>query len=369
MRGHLRKRGERSWAVVVDVGHDPRTGKRRQKWFSVKGTKRDAERRLVEIISGLNTGTFVDPGRVTLSDYLDQWMQDYVAASVRPKTAESYATIVRKIQDHLGGIGIADLKPQQIQRYYSDLLATGLSAGTVIHRHRLLRQALAQAVKWDILPRNIMERVTPPRAVKPQFRSLEPFEVRRLLEAAGPTNFHLPIHLALYTGLRRSEILGLRWSDIDLGARTLVVNRTMVVLTGNPAHIDQPKSRKSRRSVVFGEETASLLRPRRAGPDAQVCARLDGVEIRPRALSVAFRTIADSCGLGVRFHDLRHTHASILLASGVPVHVVQARLGHESIKTTVDVYGHVISISESSATFEQAMTFAECLQTEAAESA
>ena len=249
------------------MGRDPGTGKRRQKWVSVKGTKRDAERRLAEIISGLNTGTFVDPGRVTLADYLEQWMQDYVAASVRPKTAEGYSTIVRKIQDRLGGVGIVDLKPQQIQRYYADMLATGLSASTVIHHHRLLRQALGQAVKWDMLARNIMERVTPPRAVKPQFRSLEPFEVRRLLEAAGPTDCHLPIHLALYTGLRRSEILGLRWSDIDLGARTLVVNRTMVALTSNRSistslSLGDPAGRLSlakRRRACYGPAGLALM--------------------------------------------------------------------------------------------------------------
>ena len=369
MRGHLRKRGERSWAVVVDVGHDPRTGKRRQKWVSVKGTKRDAERRLAEIISDLNNGAYVDPVHVTLASYLDQWMRDYVDVSVRPRTAQGYATIVRKLQDGLGQVSIVDLKAQHVQRYYARLLAVGLSAQTVLHHHRLLHQALGQAVKWDMLTRNVMERVTPPRLRKPDFRSLEPSEVWRLLEAAKRTDYHLPIHLATYTGLRRSEVLGLRWSDVDLDARKLVVNRTMVALRSAPTHIDQPKSRRSRRVVVFGPETESLLRSHRASPGTQVCARADGTEIRPYALTHVFRKIADSCGLSVRFHDLRHTHASLLLASGVPVHVVQARLGHESIQTTVDIYGHVLPASESSGTLEQALRFAKRLQTEVAESA
>ena len=238
MRGHLRKRGERSWAVVVDIGYDPRLGKRRQRWISVKGTKRDAERRLAEIIHDLNAGTYTEPTGLTLADYLDQWMDDYVATSVRPRTAEVYGSTVRGLQKAFGGIGIASLRPQHVQRYYAGLLESGLSAQTVLHYHRLLFQALRQAVKWDLLDRNIMERVTPPRRLKPELRFLDAAGAQRLLTAAEGTDYHLPIHLAIYTGLRRSEILGLRWSDIDLGAQTLTVSRAMVELRGNTAQLD-----------------------------------------------------------------------------------------------------------------------------------
>ena len=362
MRGHLRKRGERSWAVVVDVGHDPRTGKRRQKWVSVKGTKRDAERRLVEVIRDLNEGINVDTARITLANYLDQWIRDYVAFTVRETTLEGYRNIVRRLKRDLGRIDLADLNPQQVQRYYAELMAGGLSAQTVIHLHNLLYHAIAQAVKWDMLPRNVLEAVSPPRLQKPEFRSLNPSEVDRLLSAARGTDYHLPIHLAIYTGLRRSEVLGLRWSDVDLGTKTLTVRRSMVAIRGAPGHIAPPKSRASRRVVSYGELTEALLRSRRAAPDAQVCARPDGSELRPGSLTHGYRRIADSHGIDVRFHDLRHTHASLLLASGVPVHVVRARLGHESIQTTVDTYGHVLPASEASATLERALEFAECLQ-------
>ena len=142
MRGHLRKRGDRSWAVVVDVGHDPRTGRRRQKWVSVRGTKRDAERRLAEIVRDLDAGTYVEPVRVTLAEYLDQWMRNYVALKVRPRTAQGYQGIVRRLQRDLGRIGLADLKPMHVQLYHADLLRDGLSAQTVHHHHRLLHQAM-----------------------------------------------------------------------------------------------------------------------------------------------------------------------------------------------------------------------------------
>ena len=184
MRGHIRKRGDRSWAVVVDIGRDPSTGRRRQKWVSVKGTKRMAERKLAEVIRDLDTGAFVEPSRLTLADYLDIWLRDYVSTSVRPRTQEGYASIVRRIKPHLGNIQISGLKPQHIQRYYADLLAEGLATQTVIHNHRLLRQALGQAVRWDMLTVNVMDRVTPPHLVKPELRILDEPEIHRLLDAA-----------------------------------------------------------------------------------------------------------------------------------------------------------------------------------------
>ena len=351
MRGHIRKRGDRSWAVVVDIGHDPATGKRRQKWVSVKGTKREAERKLTQVVRDLDDGTYVGPTRLTLPAYLDQWLQDYVATSVRPRTAQGYESIVRRIKKDLGQVLLINLNAQQVQRYYARLLSDGISAYTVQHYHRLLHQAVGQAVKWDLLPRNVLERVTPPRREKPELRCLNPDEVQTLLQAAAGTDFHLPIYMAVYTGLRRSEILGLTWGDVDMDARTITVRQTMVSLQGNPTHVGEPKSRKSRRSVSFGSQTKDMLRVQSVYEGAsQVCSRRDGTLMRPYTLSHEFKAIAESCGLkGVRFHDLRHTHASLLLAEGVPVNVVQARMGHESIQTTVDIYGHVFPASDMEA--------------------
>ena len=137
-------------------GHDPSTGKRWQKWISVKGTKRDAERRLAAVVRDITAGTLAEPARITLAAYLDEWMRDYVAISVRPRTAQGYRTIVRRIQFHLGRVLLPNLKPQQVQRYYAAMLDEGLSAQTVIHHHRLLSQVIGQSVRWDMLPRNIM---------------------------------------------------------------------------------------------------------------------------------------------------------------------------------------------------------------------
>ena len=131
----------------------------------------------------------------------DQWMRDYVAVSVRARTAQGYRGIVRRLQRDLGRIDLAGLKPQHVQGYYVELLDSGLSPQTVIHHHRVLSQAFSQAVKWDLLPRNVLEGVTPSRRLKPEFRSLDPSEVSRLLRATEGTDYHLPIHLAIYTAV------------------------------------------------------------------------------------------------------------------------------------------------------------------------
>ncbi|MYE41865.1 MAG: site-specific integrase [Chloroflexi bacterium] len=342
------------YSVVVDIGHDPTTGKRRQKWIAVKGNKRDAERKRTEILRELDQGVFVEPSRLTLSGYLDKWMRDYVATAVRPSTARGYATIVRRIQKgSLARIRLTALKPMQVQSYYSDLLEEGLSPQTVHHHHALLHGAIGRAQKWDMLSKNVIDKVTSPKVWRPELRILTGDEVQQLLQHVKGTDYYLPIHLALYTGLRRSEICGLYWDDLNPEGNSLRVVRTMVSITGDPAHIGEPKSQRSRRVVAFGPETTELLRDCGAVAGehgslvrSQVCARKDGSIILPDVLTRTFNKILKSCGItGVRFHDLRHTHATVLLTSGVPVHVVSARLGHASIQTTVDIYGHVIPAS------------------------
>ena len=288
---------------------------------------------------------------------LDEWMADYVTDSVRPRTAQGYRTIVNRLKRSLGNVGLTKLKAQDVQRYYTALRQEGLSTQTVLHHHSLLRQAIGQAVKWKYLPTSVMEGVKSPKLVKPELRILEASEIQRLLQATTDTDFAVAIHLGLHTGLRRSELCGLVWSDVDLKARTLTVMRTMVSLNGDPAHISEPKSRASRRVVSFWDDSANLLRERwdrvvktELALQTQVCARRDGARMMPDSLSKGFKALAESCGItGVRLHDLRHTHASILLCSGVPINVVQARMGHESIQTTIDTYGHLLPASDAQA--------------------
>ena len=224
----------------------------------------------------------------------------------------------------------------------------------ILHHHRVRSQALGQAVKWDMLSQNVATRITPPKRTKPGLRILTFAEVRRPIDAAWGTDYFLPIYLALHTGLRRFEICGLRWSDVDLEAHALKGGPDDDFTEERPGSYfpaevaEVPKSRGYRcGGCPDSEGTAGRTVFPTGVWDSQVCARYSGGIIRPVALSHGYKTTAEGHGItGVRFHYLRHSHASLLLTSNIPIHVVQARMGHEGIQKTVDTYGYVLPASD-----------------------
>jgi len=362
MKGHIRQRGEKSWAVVLDLGRDA-GGKRRQKWHTVKGTKKDAQRELARLLHELNTGAYVEPTAMTLAVYLDRWLHDYAKSNVSPKTYERYEEIVRlHLKPALGHVQLSKLQPLQIARYYSDALVSGradggggLSARSVLHHHRVLRSALHQAVKWLLLPRNPADAVDPPRPQNREMKALDEEATATLLRAAASTRLSLPVMLAVTTGLRRGEILGLRWEDIDFQSATLAV-RQSIEQTREGLRFKQPKTVKGRRVVALPSLAIEALKQHRAKQAATrlalgggysdndlVCAREDGTPWPPDALSTAFVGLVRKAGVPVvRFHDLRHTHATQLLRQGVHPKIVSERLGHSTVGITLDVYSHVL---------------------------
>ncbi len=351
--GYIRKRGNRSWQLTYDAprGAD---GKRRQRYETVHGTKRQAQARLNEILHSLNRSEYREPTALTVAEYLDLWLRDYVRPNLRVRTAEGYGTIIRKhVLPYLGHIRLADLSARHIQSYYASLLDR-LSAQTIKHHHTLLHRAFEIAITWELLDRNPTQRVRTPKPSPSPARTLSTDEVRRLLAHARLTPYHVPIHLALYAGLRRGEILGLRWKDVDIDTNTLNIRQTLMHVRRQGYTWGEPKSDGSRRTIALSPATIFLLLAHRERMEAehasrgistmpeQVCALPDGRLMKPDALSRACRRIARQCDIqGMRLHDLRHTHASLLLSEGTPIHIVQARLGHQSITTTVDIYGHV----------------------------
>lgn len=351
--GYIRKRGNRSWQLTYDA---PRAadGKRRQRYETVRGTKRDAQARLSEILHTLNRGDYREKTSLTVAEYMELWMREYVRPSLRPRTAEGYGTIIRKhVLPALGHIRLAELSPRHIQSYYV-ALTDRLSARTIKHHHTLMHRAFEIAITWELLDRNPTQRVRTPKPDSSPARTLSAEEVRLLLKVAQRTHYYVPIHLALYAGLRRGEILGLRWQDVDWEANTLNIRQTLMHVRGQGYIWGEPKSEGSKRTIAVSAATMLLLRAHQERMEAehvtrgmpampeQVCALPDGRLMKPDALSRACRRITGQCDIqGVRLHDLRHTHASLLLSDGTPMYIVQARLGHQSITTTVDIYGHV----------------------------
>ena len=215
MKGHIRRRGKSSWAIVLDLGRDG-AGKRHQKWHTVRGTKKDAERELARLIPEINTGHYVEPSRMLVREYLDRWLRDYAEQSVSPKTYERYDEIIRgHIVPALGSYELSKLRPLHIQSFYTDAITSGrkngnggLSAQTVLHFHRLLHRALGQAVRWQLLARNPAEAVEPPRPQRTEMRALEDAQIALVVpqNLVGRRNPGISAHCRLpFAACKRSS--------------------------------------------------------------------------------------------------------------------------------------------------------------------
>jgi len=338
-------------------------GHRRQKWHTVHGTKKDVERELARLIHEMETGYYIEPTNMTVADLLQKWLVDYAKPNVAGKTYERYAEIVRNsLIPALGHHRLAKLQPLHIQAFYSDMLENGrrngkgrgLSPLTVRHYHRVLRKALHDAVRWRLLARNPAEAVEAPRVVRKEMKVLEPEEVGRLLHAAEGSEFYIPVLLAVATGLRRGEILALRWEDVNLDDGVITVRRSLEQ-TRAGITFKAPKTAKSRRMLVLPEMAIAPLQTHKGEQALQklmldsayqdsglVCTEADGSLINPEHLSRGFRVLLKHAGLPrIRFHDLRHTHATMLLREGIHPKIVSERLGHSTIVLTMDTYSHV----------------------------
>jgi len=356
MRGHLKQRSKGSWSIVIDQGRDPATGKRQQQWHTVRGTKKEAEKRLAELIHQVDSVLYIKPSQVTVANFLERWLQDSAANRVRSTTLDGYRWRAKTITASLGNIGLADLRPEHIQRYYSEKLASGIAPLTVIKHHHLIRAALATAVRWKLISANVADLVDPPRKTHKEMKALAADEVQRLLEVCQDTQWKIIFHTLIWTGLRRSELLGLRWKDVDIILATLRVTQVLNQLGDGTFVYTEPKTAKGRRAVSLTpasclmlqahmdrqEQDAALLGIPFTG-DSLVFSHPDGTPRRPDTLTKAFRRYSRHAGLeGVRLHDLRHTHASLLVQLNANPKTISDRLGHASVQITMDVYAHLL---------------------------
>ena len=360
MRGHVRKRGS-TWTVVVDVGRDE-NGKRRQTWKGGFRTRRDAERSLTELLGRLECGTFVEPSRLTVADYLAEWLAAIEARGLRPATLSSYRMFVEKhLTPRLGSIPLQGLSASHLNAVYADMLASGrrhgeggLSPRTVRYAHSVMRKALADAVRWNRLVRNVADAADPPRkaATRTTPKTWTAAELGRFLARAGEDRLAAAWRLSASTGMRRGEVLGLARDAVDLENSLVRVRQT---LTSNDYALvlAQPKTERSRRAVALDPDTVVALREHRTRQLKErlaagnvwtneanlVFTREDGSPIHPQAFSEAFERHVAALGLPkIPLHGLRHTHATIALQAGIHPKVISDRLGHYSAAFTLDTY-------------------------------
>jgi integrase len=318
---------------------------------------KEVEKKLAEARGDAARGLVFDAGNLKLGEYLDRWLTDSVADTVRPTTFERYEQIVRvHIRPALGSLKLMSVTPTHVRGLYREKLEAGLSPRTVQYVHATLHKALKQAVADGLIPRNTTEAVTPPQVRKEEIRPLSAEQVKTLFEAVRGDRLAALYILAVHTGLRQGELLGLKWDDVDLEAGTLQVRRTLTTAKGGPA-LSSPKTKGSRRTVKLSPTALEALRSHlerqlieidRAGDlwdeNGLIFVTESGTFLNRHYITThRFKPLLKRSGLPqIRFHDLRHTCATLLLLKNVNPKVVSEMLGHSSIAITLDTYSHVL---------------------------
>ena len=379
MRGHIAKKGNRYYAVLYE-GIDPGTGKPRHRWHSAGETRKGAEKVLADLVKRMHDGDYRSPDKITLADYMiERWLPSK-RTRVKASTAAAYEANIRlHIAPYIGHIPLQKLQPEDLDELYVKLLTDGrrngaggsLSAKTVRNVHATIQSALSDATRKGTVIRNVADIADPP-SIGSSGRKMSVWSAEQLreflIDLQGHDMYTL-FYLSANTGMRRGELLGLRWSNIDLESMRLRVNQQIVSVEYELIE-DDLKTPTSRRTIDLDERTVAVMRRHRRqqavdqlanglrSNDGYVFARDDGSPIHPDFMSQTFeRLIAQSPLPRVRLHDLRHSHATIMLKEGVPVKVVSERLGHASAAFTMTVYQHILPGMQA----EAAAVFAEAL--------
>jgi integrase len=366
MSGHIRRRGERSWELKFDIGTDPATRRRRIRYASFKGTKRDAQAELTRLMAGAADGNYVDPTKATLAEYLDRWERDWAAVNVSTKTIERYAELLKHhVRPHLGAVRLQKLRPVNLGELYAKLLReTGLSARTVGHVHRVLHKALVVAAEWELIQQNPADVAKPPPAAAVEIEILTEDQVDHVLRALRGRSLYPIVALALGTGMRRGELLALSWGNSDLDSGRIRVERSVEQTKAVGLRLKAPKTKYGRRTIALPGSVVTDLRAHRTAQqelrlrlglgkmpaDALVFPNLEGGLRSPNALTKEWTRATVALRLPrVSLHALRHTHASQLIASGMDILTISRRLGHGSPTITLGVYGHLFTNTDDRA--------------------
>lgn len=372
MKGHVRQRSPGSWELKFDAGVDPLTGRRVTKYRSVKcATKREAQAELRKALLELDKGTYIDASKTTLGDFLDRWLRDWAAHNVSAKTRERYAGLIAtSIKPHLGARNLQKLRPADLASLYTKLVTAGRKGGesglaprTVGHVHRILHRALGHAARWGERTDNPASLVEPPRVEQEEIAILGQDDIRTVLAKLRSKPLYMIALVGLSTGMRRGEILALRWRDIDFAAGRIRVEQSLEQ-TKEGLRFKSPKTKSGRRSITIPASVSTELKAHlrlrqeqflaigrgKVPDDGLVFCDENGQPLSPNAVTKAWSASVVSLGLpDVTLHAWRHTHASQLIAAGMDVLTISRRLGHGSPSITLNVYGHLFNSTDDAA--------------------
>jgi integrase len=358
MRGHLRERSPGHWAIVIDI-KDPTTGKRRRKWHSFHGGKREAQKRLAELITEADRGGYIEPAKVTFAAYAELWLTRVAPVNARAKAVRRYAWELRHLTGALGHKRLRDLRGDDFTVVYLQL-RDRLAPGSIRNVHIVARMVLKHAFEQGDLKRPL--KIAAPKMERIEARVLKSEDVQRMLAALKGSPLYPVAFLAVSTGMRRGELLGLRWQDVGLDAATVKVERSLEQ-TGRVVTFKAPKSARGRRTITLPAAAVACLQEHRREqlslrmklglgrpePEALVFCRHDGKPLVPDDESTRFTRAMQAVGLDIGLHSLRHYHGSELLQRGVDITTVSRRLGHAGPEITLRVYAHLVRSEDRSA--------------------
>lgn len=364
MPGQIIPRGKSTWLVRMSLGRDPETGVRKHHNHTIHGTKKDAQTYLTKKLRERDLGVFSEPSAMLVGDYLDQWLK-MIRTKVRERTYRGYkASLDLYIRPKLGKTKLSAIGPLQVQAVYDDLQTT-LSPKTIRNAHIALSGALKQAVEWGMISTNATKLVKLPKRKRREFTIFSTEEAMKFLKALSGKQHETLFRFALETGMRPEEYLALKWSDVDFARSTVRVQRTLLRKEKGGWAFEECKTDKSRRSIKVSGNLIDRLRIHKT---EQLSHRMEAANLyEPLDLVFAsnygrpidhdnlanrhFRPLLKKAELrSIRLYDLRHTCASLLLASGENPKVVSERLGHSSVAITLDTYSHVLPNLQDQAT-------------------
>lgn len=364
MKGHLRERSPGCWAIVIDV-RDPTTGRRKRKWHSFKGTKREAQVKKAELIAALSQGSYVERSKVTVAEFvrgrIDQWE---AAGEITARTAQRYRQLAEnQIVPHIGTRPLQKLSRLDIERWHTAVRNAGFTARTVGHAHRVLGKALRDAELDGLVSRNVCRVQRAPKVAEAEMvvvRDIPGF----LAAVQGSERFRAVAVVALFTGMRLGEVLALRWKHVNLDAKVIQVREALEQTKAHGVRFKTTKSRAGKRDITLPDRLVEVLREHRRavlelrlhlgtgrpGDDTLLFSDVNGAPLLPNAISSRWSEFAGRSGFPeISFHALRHTHASQLIDAGVDIVTISKRLGHAKPDITLRVYAHLFCNDDSKA--------------------
>lgn len=347
--GSIYHRKDGRWAASITL-----EGRKRKTYYGK--TRREVQEKLNAALHEQQRGMLATGKQQTMAHYLKYWLEEVHKPTIRLSSYDKYRKLLYgHILPALGHCQLQKLSAQQLQEFYTRKLEEGLSPSTIHVMHAILHKALENAVRWGLVSRNVCDVVSPPRQTRHEIQPLTIVQAQQLLERAHGHRLEVLLTLAITTGMRRGEIIGLRWSDINFEDQSLYIRRTVDRITRNGYVESEPKTARSRRRIMLPTFVINALQEQRT---SQARARLKagkawhendlvfcnthGGFLHPTHLYIAFQQLLKDAGLPpLRFHDLRHSAATILMAMGTNIKIVQELLGHSNAALTLNVYGHV----------------------------